>query len=52
MEPTHEHHDHQHSSTCGHIAIRHEGHVDYLVDGHLHHQHEGHCDDHGKVSLA
>ncbi len=44
----HKHHDHahQHGPTCGHTAVQHEGHVDYLADGHLHHPHEGHCDEH------
>ena len=34
-----EHHDHPHTHGpgCGHTAIRHEGHVDYLHDGCLHH---------------
>src|SRR5258708_33431496 len=34
---THESHSHQHGANCGHTAIEHEGHVDYLSDGHLHH---------------
>lgn len=33
----HSNHDHAHGEGCGHLAIRHEGHVDYLHDGHLHH---------------
>ncbi|MEL7472600.1 MAG: hypothetical protein AAGK04_04720 [Planctomycetota bacterium] len=40
----HEHvgeHDHQHGPGCGHTAIRHDDHVDYVHDGHLHHQHGG-----------
>jgi len=36
---THPDHDHQHGPGCGHQAIGHEGHVDYLHDGHLHHPH-------------
>ncbi len=44
--------DHKHSASCGHEAIPHGDHVDYVVNGHLHHQHDGHCDDHGKVQLA
>ena len=39
--------DHVHGEGCGHPAIEHDGHIDYLVDGHLHHPHGGHCDDHG-----
>ena len=44
--------DHQHGEDCGHLAIPHGDHVDYLVDGHLHHAHGDHCDDHGKITLA
>lgn len=43
---------HVHGEGCGHPAIPHGDHIDYLVDGHLHHQHDGHCDNHGKVDLA
>ena len=41
--------DHVHSTDCGHEAVPHGDHVDYLVDGHLHHPHDGHCDDHGAL---
>ncbi len=44
--------DHEHGPGCGHEAVPHGDHVDYLVDGHLHHPHDGHCDDHGPVTLA
>jgi len=30
-------HTHQHGPGCGHLAIEHQGHIDYLHDGHLHH---------------
>ncbi len=43
---------HQHGAGCGHQAVPHGDHVDYLVDGHLHHPHVDHCDDHGKVQMA
>ena len=43
---------HAHGPGCGHEAVPHGDHVDYLVDGHLHHPHGGHCDDHGKIELA
>ena|SRR5947209_17111237 len=43
---------HRHGPGCGHEAVPHGDHVDYLVDGHLHHAHGDHCDDHGKVMLA
>ena len=39
---------HLHGPGCGHEAVPHEDHVDYLVEGHLHHPHEDHCDDHGQ----
>jgi hypothetical protein len=44
--------DHQHGPNCGHPAVPHGDHVDYLVDGHLHHPHGDHCDDHGPVQVA
>ena len=49
--PEHNCHEqtHQHGADCGHQAIPHGTHVDYLVDGHLHHPCSGHCDDHGKI---
>lgn len=34
-------HNHQHGKSCGHTAVKHGDHVDYLHDGHLHHQTEG-----------
>ena len=42
---------HQHGPACGHPAVPHGDHVDYLVDGHLHHPHGDHCDDHGPVQV-
>lgn len=44
--------DHHHGVDCGHEAVPHGDHVDYVVDGHLHHPHGGHCDNHGPVKLA
>jgi hypothetical protein len=41
--------EHEHGPDCGHEAVRHGDHVDYVVAGHLHRPHEGHCDDHGPV---
>lgn len=46
------HGGHRHGSDCGHEAIPHGDHTDYLVDGRLHHPHEGHCDDHGPVEVV
>ena len=43
---------HKHGTNCGHAAVPHGDHVDYLVDGHLHHPHGDHCDDHGPVQRA
>ena len=43
---------HVHGANCGHEAVPHGDHVDYLVGGHLHHSHGGHCDDHGKLQVA
>jgi hypothetical protein len=43
---------HQHGPNCGHEAVPHGDHVDYLVSGRLHHPHGDHCDDHGPVQLA
>ncbi len=44
--------DHVHGPGCGHEAVPHGDHVDYLVDGHLHHPHDGHCDDHGPIDVV
>ena len=46
------HCSHAHGPNCGHQAVPHGDHVDYLVDGRLHHPHGDHCDDHGPVQLA
>lgn len=43
---------HVHGPECGHEAVPHGDHVDYLVEGHLHHPHGGHCDNHGQVKIA
>lgn len=42
---------HKHSANCGHAAIPHGNHIDYIVAGHLHSPHQGHCDDHGKIGV-
>ncbi|MCP9487664.1 MAG: hypothetical protein MSC30_17600 [Gaiellaceae bacterium MAG52_C11] len=46
----HENHDHVHGPDCGHTAVLHEGHVDYLHGGCLHHPHDDHVDEH-RVSV-
>jgi zinc transport system permease protein len=49
-ETTEERHRHQHGPGCGHLAIEHGDHVDYVHDGHRHAVHvtgEGqHYDEH------
>jgi len=39
-------HEHEHGAECGHPAVEHDDHVDYLHDGHRHAPHEGHYDEH------
>ena len=39
-------HDHEHGAGCGHPAVVHGDHVDYLHDGHRHAPHGGHYDEH------
>ncbi len=39
-------HAHEHGQSCGHPAVAHGDHVDYLHDGHRHAPHEGHYDEH------
>lgn len=43
---------HTHGAGCGHDAVPHGDHTDYVVGEHLHHAHHGHCDDHGPVDVA
>ena len=44
--------DHKHGHDCGHKAIPHGDHTDYIVNGRLHHPHGDHCDDHGPVEVV
>jgi hypothetical protein len=44
--------DHHHGPNCGHEAVPHGNHTDYLVKDHLHHPHGAHCDDHGRVDVS
>ncbi|GAB76927.1 zinc transport system permease protein [Austwickia chelonae] len=39
-------HEHDHGPGCGHPAVPHGDHVDYLHDGHLHAPHGDHYDEH------
>jgi DNA-binding transcriptional ArsR family regulator len=43
---------HKHGKNCGHEAVPHGDHIDYLVKGHLHHPDADHCDNHGAVQLG
>ena len=48
-ETTDEHgddHGHAHGPGCGHPAVEHGDHVDYIHDGHRHAVHGGHYDEH------
>ena len=50
--PVNDKDNHVHGASCGHAAVPHGDHTDYLVDGVLHHPHANHCDDHGRVDLV
>ncbi|HSF35314.1 MAG TPA: metal ABC transporter permease [Nocardioides sp.] len=41
-----EQHPHEHGQDCGHPAVRHGDHVDYVHDGHRHAVHGEHYDEH------
>ncbi|WP_374228578.1 hypothetical protein [Streptomyces sp. ET3-23] len=43
---SHANHTHQHGAGCGHVAVPHGNHMDYIHDGHRHASHDGHWDDH------
>lgn len=42
----HEDHKHVHGKDCGHEAVAHEDHIDYIHDGHRHFLHDGHYCEH------
>ena len=42
----HQGHSHSHGPNCGHKAVKHNDHTDYLHEGHLHRMHESHVDEH------
>ncbi|GAA2906337.1 hypothetical protein GCM10010478_00990 [Streptomyces erythrogriseus] len=42
----HSGHAHAHGEGCGHVAVPHGDHMDYVHDGHRHAAHQGHWDDH------
>ena len=39
-------HDHSHGPSCGHEAVTHGDHADYVHDGHRHASHGDHVDEH------
>ena len=39
-------HPHEHGQDCGHVAVPHGDHVDYVHDGHRHAPHGRHYDEH------
>ena len=39
-------HPHEHGKDCGHVAVPHGDHVDYVHDGHRHAPHGEHYDEH------
>ena len=41
-----EQHGHVHGENCGHVAVVHGDHVDYVHDGHRHAEHGDHYDEH------
>jgi zinc transport system permease protein len=41
-----EEHEHEHGPSCGHVAVVHGDHVDYVHDGHRHVPHGDHYDEH------
>ena len=45
-------HDHQHGQDCGHTAVKHNDHVDYLHDGHLHHPGSGTSVEHHSIEVS
>lgn len=49
---THKEHEHKHGTDCGHQAVKHDDHTDYLHDGHLHHLHDDHVDEHSLAEGA
>jgi len=38
-------HSHTHGESCGHVAVPHGDHIDYVHDGHLHREHDSHADE-------
>ncbi len=52
-ESRHTHDGHQHRRGCGHVAVQHGEHVDFLVGNELHHDlGDGHCETHGFLNMC
>ena len=51
-QPVENEEGHVHGPGCGHEAVPHGDHIDYIVDGRLQHPHGDHCDDHGPVEVV
>ncbi|MCG8053621.1 MAG: hypothetical protein JAZ15_20710 [Candidatus Thiodiazotropha endolucinida] len=49
-QPINHQDSHVHGPGCGHEAVPHGDHTDYIVNGRLHHPHGNHCDDHGPIT--
>ncbi|MGB7449286.1 MAG: metal ABC transporter permease [Ornithinimicrobium sp.] len=47
-----EQHHHEHGPECGHPAVPHGDHVDYVHDGHRHAPHGGHYDEHAQAASS
>jgi zinc transport system permease protein len=45
-DPVTEYHPHEHGNECGHPAVPHDDHLDFVHDGHRHAPHGGHYDEH------
>lgn len=41
----HKPHEHVHGEGCGHVAVAHGDHTDYLHEGHAHRPHDDHWDE-------
>ncbi|MFC7502263.1 metal ABC transporter permease [Nocardioides sp. CPCC 206347] len=46
LHETCDEHPHAHGPDCGHLAVPHDDHVDYVHDGHRHAEHGAHYDEH------
>jgi len=49
-QPHDGHGTHTHGDDCGHAAMAHDDHVDFVHDTHRHARHGGHWDEHSPVA--